>query len=144
MEQIYGYRDLNRKGGSHVHRVLVVDDSHVIRRLVEVCLGQLRLDVEAVGTGRDACASMLSDAPDMLLLDVGLPDMPGWDVLEFARSQPALDGMIVIVLSGKADVSDIERADEVGVDRYLVKPFRPAELRRVVLDALHGVPTPTP
>ncbi|GMR01832.1 MAG: response regulator [Acidimicrobiia bacterium] len=144
MEQIYAYRDLNHKGGSHVHRVLVVDDSHVIRRLVEVCLSQLQLDVEAVGTGRDACALMLSDVPDMLLLDVGLPDMSGWDVLEFARSQPALDGMVVIVLTGRSDISDVERADEAGADRYLIKPFRPAELRRVVLDTLHGAPTPTP
>ncbi len=144
MEQVLDCRDLIRKGDSHVHRVLVVDDSHVIRRLVEVCLGQLQLDVEAVGTGRDACASMLSVPPDLLLLDVGLPDMSGWDVLEFARSQPALDGMVVVVLTGRADVSDIERADEAGADRYLIKPFRPAELRRVVLGTLHATPTPTP
>lgn len=136
-------RDLNHEGGSHVHKVLVVDDSHVIRRLVEICLGELQLDVEAVGTGGGACASMLASPPDILLLDVGLPDMSGWDVLRFVRSEHSLDGLIVIMLTGRSDASDVERADAAGADRYLIKPFRPAELRRVVLDTLHEAPTPT-
>jgi len=123
-----------------VHRVLVVDDSHVIRRLVEVCLGQLELDVHAVGSGTEACEALLSDPPDVLILDVGLPDIPGWDVLEFARAEHALDGLTVIMLTGRTDAADLDRAEASGADRYLIKPFRPAELRRVVLDTLHEAP----
>ncbi|GMQ98853.1 MAG: response regulator [Acidimicrobiia bacterium] len=123
-----------------MHRVLVVDDSHVIRRLVEVCLGQLELDVRAVGSGAEACDVMAKAPPDVLILDVGLPDISGWEVLDFARSERALDGLTVIMLTGRTDAADLDRAEASGADRYLVKPFRPAELRRVVLDTLHEAP----
>jgi len=123
-----------------VHTVLVVDDSHVIRRLVEVCLGQLELDVRAVGSGVEACAAMSDSPPDVLILDVGLPDLSGWEVLEFARAERALDGLTIIMLTGRSDAADLDRAEASGADRYLVKPFRPAELRRVVLDTLHEAP----
>jgi len=123
-----------------VNTVLVVDDSHVIRRLVEVCLGQLELDVQTVGSGVEACAAMSASPPDVLILDVGLPDLSGWEVLEFARAERALDGLTIIMLTGRSDAADLDRAEESGADRYLVKPFRPAELRRVVLDTLHEAP----
>ncbi len=125
-----------------MHSVLVVDDSHVIRRLVEVCLDPLDVTVTTVGTGTDAQLEMMSNPPDALILDVGLPDISGWDVLEFARSQSVLDGLAIIMMTGRTDAADVERADSAGADRYLMKPFRPAELRRILLDTLHGVPAP--
>lgn len=123
-----------------MHRVLVVDDSHVIRRLVEVCLEQLDLDVLTVGTGNEACSEMSNLPPDVLILDVGLPDISGWDVLDFARAERSLDGLTIIMLTGRTDAADIDRAEASGADRYLIKPFRPSELRRVVLDTLHEAP----
>ncbi len=125
-----------------MHSVLVVDDSHVIRRLVEVCLDQLRVEVATVATGTEARERLVEDPPDLLILDVGLPDVSGWEVLEFARSRPELDGLMVIMVTGRTDAADVERADSAGADRYVMKPFRPAELRRVVLDVLHDVPSP--
>ena len=86
---------------------------------------------------------MMARPPDILILDVGLPDVSGWDVLKAARAEPLLDGMTVIMLTGRTDAASFERAEAGGADRYLVKPFRPAELRRVVLDTLHDAPTPT-
>ena len=125
-----------------MHSVLVVDDSHVIRRLVEVCLDPLEVTVTTVGTGIDAQLEMMARPPDALILDVGLPDISGWDVLEFARSQSVLDGLAIIMMTGRTDAADVERADSAGADRYLMKPFRPAELRRILLDTLQGVPAP--
>lgn len=119
-------------------QVLVVDDSHVIRRLVEVVLGHLQLDVVTVGTGTEACETLVSDMPDMMILDLGLPDMSGWDVLEFARSKPELRDVAIIMLTGRSDADDIDRAAEMGADTYLLKPFRPDELRRIVVDTIHG------
>ena len=133
---------MNHQGGSQVHSVLVVDDSHVIRRLVEVCLDQLQLQVTTVATGEEAKTELVANPPDVLILDVGLPDISGWEVLEFARSESSLDGLVVIMVTGRTDASDVERADSAGADRYIMKPFRPAELRRVVLDTLHEAPTP--
>ncbi|MCL1595631.1 MAG: response regulator [Actinomycetia bacterium] len=120
--------------------MLVVDDSHVIRRLVEVCLEQLDLDVLTVGSGNEACSEMATLPPDVLILDVGLPDISGWDVLDFARGERSLDGLTIIMLTGRTDAADIDRAEASGADRYLIKPFRPSELRRVVLDTLHEAP----
>lgn len=121
-----------------VNRVLAVDDSHVMRRLVEVSLGELDLEVVTAGSGAEAQAALESHAPDLLILDLGLPDMSGWDVLDFVRKSPSLDGLDVIVLSGHDDIEDIERGRAGNVASYLVKPFLPSDLRRVVLDALDG------
>lgn len=118
--------------------ILVVDDSHVIRRLVEVVLGQIQLRVTAVSSGTLACEILAADTPDLVILDVGLPDMTGWDVLEFVRSRPVLDGTPIIMLTGRADADDVDRAAEIGADEYLLKPFRPDELRRLVVDTIHG------
>lgn len=119
-------------------QVLVVDDSHVIRRLVEVVLSQVQLDVVTVATGTEACELLESDPPDMLILDVGLPDMSGWDILEFVRGVPELGKVSIVMLTGRSDADDIDRATELGADAYLLKPFRPDELRRIVVDTIHG------
>jgi CheY-like chemotaxis protein len=127
-----------------VNRVLAVDDSHVMRRLVEVSLGELDLEVVTAGSGAEAQAALESHAPDLLILDLGLPDMSGWDILDFVRGSPPLDGLDVIVLSGYDDVEDIERGRAGNVASYLVKPFLPSDLRRVVLDALDADRDPEP
>ncbi len=119
-------------------KVLVLDDSHVIRRLVEVVLEQIQLDVATASTGAEACQNLERDAPDLLILDLGLPDMSGWDVLKFVRSRPDLNGTAVIMLTGHADAEDIDRAADMGANEYLLKPFRPDELRRLVVDTIHG------
>ncbi len=119
-------------------QVLVVDDSHVIRRLIEVVLAQVHLDVVTVATGTEACERLQRDTPDMLILDIGLPDMTGWDILEFARSHPDLGNTAIIMLTGHSDADDIDRAAEMGADAYLLKPFRPDELRRIVVDTIQG------
>ena len=120
-----------------MHHVVAVDDSHVIRRLVEVSLQQLNLTVTQAGDGTSAQAALLAEPPDLLILDVGLPDMTGWDVLRFVRAEPALDGLPVVMLTGYNDGDDFDRAEAEGVSGYIVKPFRPADLRRAVVDALH-------
>lgn len=127
-----------------MNRVLAVDDSHVMRRLVEVSLGELDLEVVTVGSGAEAQAALDAQIPDLLILDLGLPDMSGWDILDFVRESPSLDGLDVIVLSGYDDVEDIERGRASNVASYLVKPFLPSDLRRVVLEALDGDRDPEP
>lgn len=119
-------------------QVLVVDDSHVIRRLVEVVLEQINIEVATVGNGANACEALERYVPDLLILDVGLPDISGWDVLDFVRARPDLQQTAVIMLTGRADAHDIETAANKGADEYLLKPFRPDELRRLVVDTIHG------
>lgn len=120
-----------------MHQVMAVDDSHVIRRLIEVSLQQLNLTIDTSPDGEDACGRLLESPPDLLILDVGLPDMSGWDVLRFVRTEPALDGLPVIMLTGYDDGDDRDRAQADNVAAYIVKPFRPADLRRAVVECLH-------
>ena len=129
-------------GGTVIGRVLAVDDSHVIRRLVEVSLEPLDVDVTTVGSGNATASAIAEVTPDVLILDVGLPDMSGWEVLERIRSDPALDGLPVIMLTGYDDADDYLKADAGQVAAYLVKPFRPADLRRIVMDAIGSQPVP--
>jgi DNA-binding response OmpR family regulator len=131
-------RDYADKGVARVKQVLVVDDSHVIRRLIEVVLGQVQLEVTTVATGTEACEALEREMPDMVILDLALPDISGWDVLEFVRGNPAFNDVAVIMLTGRSDADDIDRAAEMGADAYLLKPFRPDELRRIVVDTIHG------
>jgi twitching motility two-component system response regulator PilH len=125
-----------------VDHIVAVDDSHVIRRLVEVSLDPLNVRVETAESGVEACERLLTTPPDLLILDIGLPDMNGWDVLHFVQSEPALDGLPVIMLTGQSDAGDKARADRRGVAAYMVKPFRPADLRSVVMNVLRD-PAPT-
>lgn len=119
-------------------QVLVVEDSHVIRRLVEIVLEQIHIEVVTVASGSKACEALERHLPDMVILDVGLPDISGWDVLDFVRSHPDLHQTAVIMLTGRADARDIEMAANKGADEYLLKPFRPDELRRLVVDTVRG------
>lgn len=121
-----------------MNQVLVVDDSHVIRRLVEVVLEQINIEVVTVGNGSKACEALEQHVPDLVILDVGLPDISGWEVLDFVRAHRDLRQTAVIMLTGRADAHDIETAANRGADEYLLKPFRPDELRRLVVDTIHG------
>ncbi len=121
-------------------QVLVVDDSHVIRRLVEVCLDQLNMNITTVANGTDAIAALVDDTPDLLILDVGLPDMSGWDVLEFVRGHSKLLDTSVLMLTALSDADMVRKAADKGADAYLLKPFRPDDLRRAAMNAVHGTP----
>jgi two-component system OmpR family response regulator len=118
--------------------ILVVEDSHVMRRLVEVVLEQIELRVAAVSAGSAACDILRSDPPAVMILDIGPPDMSGWGVLQFVRCRSDLDDTAVIMLTEHVDADDIDRAAEIGAVECLQKPFRPDELGGLVVDALNG------
>jgi CheY-like chemotaxis protein len=124
-----------------VDHIVAVEDSAVVRRLIEISLESLDVSVVTVANGTDACEYVVTTPPDLLLLDIGLPDMDGWDVLDFVLEQPSLDGLPVIMLTGHTDGDDRIRANERGVAAYLPKPFRPADLRDVVTSVLGDLAT---
>lgn len=117
-------------------RVLVVEDSAVIQRLIAVCLRPAGVEVETRDDGPSGLAAALETNPDLLILDVGLPRMDGWEVLERIRSDARTHAMKVLVLTAHAQEETRERADRGGADAFLTKPFRPDDLRGVALDLL--------
>lgn len=119
-------------------RVLVVEDSAVIRRLIEVCLRPASLDVIMREDGPSGLEAARTEDPDLLVLDIGLPEMDGWQVLDHLRSDgnDATNNLPVLVLTAHAEEESRRRADEGGADAFVTKPFQPNDFRQEVLTLL--------
>jgi DNA-binding response OmpR family regulator len=111
-----------------------VEDSQVIQRLVEVCLRPAGFEVSLASDGPSGLAAALNDPPDLVILDVGLPGMDGWEVLSHIRADERTRNVTVLVLTAHAQEETREKADRDGADAFLTKPFRPNELRATALD----------
>ncbi len=110
-------------------RVLVVEDSPVIQRLIEICLRPAAFDTVFAGDGATALAIAEDTPVDLVLLDVGLPDMSGWEVLAGLRAAEKTKDVTIMMLTGDAHAETEQRAQELGADAFLAKPFRPNDLR---------------
>lgn len=118
--------------------VLVVDDEPQIRRFLRSSLPGQGFAVRDVATAGDAIAAIAREAPDVVLLDLGLPDRDGLDVLREIRGAGSL--LPVVVLSVRDDVDGKVRALELGADDYVTKPFDMGELVARLKTALrHGL-----
>ena len=124
--------------------VLVVDDEPDIRYLVKV---NLELDGHAVRTaakGAEALEAVRDEVPDVVLLDVMMPGIDGWQVLEQikAEADPEIKHIPVVMLTAFGGHDNELRGGIEGAIRYLTKPISPEELRREVREALEGEPEP--
>jgi two-component system KDP operon response regulator KdpE len=106
-------------------RILVVEDDATLRRTLAIGLGAEGHQVLTAGDGRTALEACREDDPDLVVLDLGLPDISGVDVLRSLRTWTKLP---VIVLSARADSTDKVEALDEGADDYVTKPFGMAEL----------------
>ncbi|MDJ0924845.1 MAG: response regulator [Acidimicrobiia bacterium] len=113
-------------------RALIVDDSEVLRRLIEMCLRPAGFEVFTAANGKEALQVAAEAAPDLVILDIGLPDMTGWEVLEAVRAEAATADAKILILSGYEDAHT--EAKKLGADAALVKPFRNDELRSLAVD----------
>ncbi len=114
-------------------RVLVVDDDPRLQRTLAIALRAHGHEVVTAGDGRTAVQSVLEDAPDVVILDLGLPDLDGTEVLRRLRSGSAVP---VIVLSARHESDDKIEALDLGADDYVTKPFGVEELLARVRAAL--------
>jgi len=108
-------------------RALIVDDSDVLRRLIEMCLRPAGFELATASTGAEALEVAETYQPNLVLLDIGLPDMTGWEVLEALRASAIGEDVKVMILSGYEDISSEARAR--GADAAIIKPFRNEQLR---------------
>jgi adenylate cyclase len=109
--------------------ILVVDDDRVNRMLLARTLVALGHRVAMAADGRQALDRMLAEEPDIVLLDVVMPEMDGIDVLERIKDDPALRAVPVIMISALEDFDSVVRCIELGAEDYLQKPFDPVLLR---------------
>jgi two-component system KDP operon response regulator KdpE len=117
-------------------RILLVDDEMSIQRAVAPLLRSRGYEVETVATGEDALRSVASQPPDLIVLDLGLPDIEGTEVCRRVRMHSAVP---IIVLSARGAETDKVVALELGADDYVTKPFGPDELVARVRVALKRV-----
>jgi CheY-like chemotaxis protein len=113
-------------------RVLVCDDDPVILRLLQVNLELEGYEVLTAHHGEEAVEVAMTEIPDLIILDIMMPRLDGYQTCEKLKADPATQNVPVIFLSAKAQQSDIERGKSYGVADYLTKPFDPTELIEVV------------
>jgi two-component system KDP operon response regulator KdpE len=108
-----------------VNRVLVVDDEPQIVRALSINLRARHYEVHTARNGREALSTAAAHPPDLVILDLGLPDLDGVEVIEGLRGWTSVP---ILVLSGRSDSSDKVGALDAGADDYLTKPFGVDEL----------------
>ncbi len=113
-------------------RILVVDDDDVIRQLISINLELEGFDVVTAVDGEDCLRKVTEVAPDVITLDVMMPRLDGWEVASRLRADEATAGIPLVLLSARAQGTDLRRGERIGVDAYLTKPFDPDELIAVV------------
>ncbi|KAF2958756.1 two-component system response regulator [Thermotoga sp. Ku-13t] len=109
-------------------RVLVVDDSDVLRKIVGFNLTKEGFIVEEARDGVEALEKMASAKPDLVILDIMMPRLNGFEVLKRMRTDPELSNVPVIVLTAKGGEDDARTALQSGANGFLTKPFSPVKL----------------
>jgi two-component system KDP operon response regulator KdpE len=117
--------------------ILVIDDSPAIRQFLRIALLSNDFKLIEADTGKDGLKSVEVGCPDLVILDLGLPDITGHQVLKQIREKTDPECQLpVIILSVRSERMDIKRAEENGANAYVTKPFRIEELISTVENLL--------
>jgi putative two-component system response regulator len=108
--------------------ILVVDDTEVNLRLVKSCLNNQGFDVLLAESGKDALKVLEGEIPDLILLDIMMPDMDGFEVCKLLKEKESTKNIPVIFLTAKSDPDDVVEGFRFGAVDYLKKPFNVSEL----------------
>ena len=130
--------------GTIKERILVVDDESDIVALVAYHLARAGYGVSTASNGPEALAKASAELPALIVLDLMLPGISGFDVLARLRADPATAHVAVLMLTARRDEPDRVRGLTLGADDYLTKPFSPQELTLRVGAILRRLRTPTP
>ena len=112
--------------------VLVVDDSPTVRKIVQLTLQREHIRVVTAGDGLSALAAVADEEPDLILLDIMLPRMDGYNICQVVRKNMSYRDLPIIMLSGRDGLFDKMRGKLAGSTEYMTKPFDSNELVQVV------------
>jgi two-component system KDP operon response regulator KdpE len=121
---------------THRARILLVDDEVAIQRAVGPLLRARGYELDMAGSGAEALEAFIDRPPDLIILDLGLPDLEGTEVCRRIRAQSAVP---IVVLSARGAEADKVNALDLGADDYVTKPFGPEELLARIRVALRRV-----
>lgn len=107
-------------------KILIVEDEESLLKLESILLTSKGYQVEGVADGRAALEAIKNHAPDLVLLDIMLPEIDGFEVCRRIKEDPATKHIPVIMLTAKKSREDMARGEQVGADWYITKPFKSA------------------
>ena len=117
-------------------RVLIADDNEPNRELLEVYLADIECDIATAVDGKDTLDQVAKFHPDVILLDVMMPKLSGFEVCQRLKADPATSPIMVLMVTALGELGDIERAVESGTDDFLSKPVNRVELVKRVENML--------
>jgi CheY-like chemotaxis protein len=117
-------------------RVLIADDNEPNRELLEVYLADIECDIATAVDGKDTIDQVAKFKPDVILLDVMMPKLSGFEVCQRLKADPATSPIMVLMVTALGELGDIERAVESGTDDFLSKPVNRVELVKRVENML--------
>ncbi len=117
-------------------KILIAEDERDIRDLVAFTLRFAGYEVAAAANGEEAVAMASKENPDLILMDVRMPRMTGYDACRILKANPDMKDIPIVFLSAKGQESEIQTGMEVGAEEYLLKPFAPDQLTERVKDIL--------
>lgn len=119
---------------AHRFKILVVDDNHDSALSMAMMLSIMGHDTRTAHDGESAVATAESFLPDVVLLDIGLPKLNGYEVAQRIRGQAWGASMYLIAVTGWGQDEDRQRSNEVGLNRHMVKPVEPAALEKLLTE----------
>jgi CheY-like chemotaxis protein len=122
-----------------MRKLLLADDSVTIQRVIELTFSGEDIQVIAVNDGEQAMARIPAEQPDVVLADIGMPRKGGYDVAAFVKGRPDLSHIPVLLLAGAFEPVDQTRAEQVGANGVLIKPFEPRQVIERVRELLAAV-----
>jgi two-component system alkaline phosphatase synthesis response regulator PhoP len=117
-------------------RILIADDNEPNRELLEVYLADLDCQIATAVDGQDTLDQVASFRPDVILLDIMMPKLSGFEVCQQLKADPATRSVMVLMVTALGELGDIERAVEAGTDDFLSKPVNKVELVKRVENML--------
>ena len=123
------------------NRILVVEDEESLLKLESILFTSKGYQVTGARDGNEALRSIAQERPDLVVLDVMLPGLDGFDVCRAIKDDPATNCIPVVMLTAKKSSRDLERGKEAGADAYITKPFKSVKVIEVI-EALIGKHAP--
>ena len=114
-------------------KVLVVEDDFSTAELIKFTLGTKDISVDIAGDGGEAIKKVRTNTPDVIVLDIMLPTMDGYQVCELIKHNVLWQSIPIIMLSAKVQREDVSKGLEKGADEYMTKPFEPNKLMERIL-----------
>ena len=118
------------------NRILVVEDEESLLKLESILLSSKGYSVTGVMDGRSALEEVTANKPDLVILDIMLPEIDGFEVCRRIKEDSATSHIPVLILTAKKNSQDIARGQQVGCDAYITKPFKSAKVLDMVQELL--------